>query len=181
MDGWTVFDTAVKIGLGAIITGIVGLRVLARTQAHELRKLNDERYLSSLLFCSEQGAKVAGYIRLYMGELIDLLEEARTRPIPLDIDEVRATLKPRDQRMSELEDAGNALNARLRLLGLESARTHLSVATEEFISFRNSVFGDKRVPELQETRTHGQKMVTAIASFYSALGTAYQLKFQPSA
>lgn len=176
MDWPTVVNDAVKIGLGALIAGAVTYAVLVRTQKHELRKLRDERYEKALLFCSDKAVELSSFMRGYVGIVLGRLS---VQP-PATAQILQELMRDRyGSKWAEFEASGNALKARLLLLGLTDIRRELANGVEKFIEFSNAIDSGGPVPSVSEATECGTAINTAGKKFHELLGEEYERRFKP--
>ena len=117
MTGIEVIDTAVKIGLGAVITGVASYFIAKSNQKHEVDREHLRRARDTLETVSEELEKVHKYsVELYAAASVFLNKPPGTHPPPQD-DESLVTQAIDTARIL------HRLESRLLLLGLKGAES----------------------------------------------------------
>ena len=165
-----VVDSAVKIGLGAIVAGISAL-VLAKAQhRNTLDKARIDREFQLLKEVAEQVERFTHSALKYWALAADWHRALRTNADAKRSEQLR-------QAQSELFDRFNdvtAAEASLLLMGQEAAQCELRTYGEFVVSFRKSVTNASEPMSDEVINDYRTYFLRARATFFSALHAIYR-------
>ena len=167
-----VIDTAIKIGFGALITGIASHYLAKNSHERELTKLTITRRLDSLEQVTEKAEAHFSAWRRYSGSLGGIYN-GRNPPDP-DFSETQwKRIKERDRAFLDSRDGMGLAVARLRLLGLTEAADLVNGYNKAVGEFRDRMILQKETPTHEEFIAARKATNKKIKEFYLAISTAY--------
>ncbi len=167
-----VLDTAVKIGLGAGITGLASYLIAKHNHDRDLIKVAFTRRQESLEQVTEKTEVHFSAWRRYCGSLGGIYS-GRNPPAPSFSEQQWKKVRLRDTAFLESRDGMGHAVARLRLLGLTNAADLVNEYNAIVGEFRDKMILQKETPThdyFKDTRSRsGEK----IREFYAAISAAY--------
>lgn len=172
-----VADTAVKIGLGAVVTGVSAYLLAGRGHAHTLaRDLATKRIgiLESACADAEEYFSYCTHLHNAIGPYAVQNESAERK----QTDEEREAIEQAHEGLRKALDARNKARSKISLLGASNALEHLTKFNDTLskyrkpIAFEDRMHTSKRHSELvEEFRSHKQAFYSAAAAFMKNAGS----------
>lgn len=172
-----IADTAVKIGLGAIISGIATYRVARQNHDHEHKKDKIARRVDGI----ERAAADTDLYFDVFGDLIAITDGHITRfpnkktfdlTDDVDIDLYRELRNVDDVFVSSRSHLSNAIS-RLHLLGLAEITVPLEEIQQIESNIRTEILFDLTLPTKDKLQTWRDDIKAAKLQFFEAIGDAY--------
>lgn len=167
-----VLDTAIKIGLGATLTGLASYFIARHNHDRDLKKMAFARRLETLEQVAEKAELHFSAWRRYCASLGGIYS-GRNPPDPDFSESQWQKIRSRDKDFLESREGIGLAVARLRLLGLTNAA--------DLVNEYNKVVGDLRDPMILHRKTPSHEIFkesrTAstgkIREFYAEISKAY--------
>lgn len=172
-----VLDTAIKIGFGALITGIASHYLAKNSHERELSKLALTRRLDSLEQVTEKAEAHFSAWRRYSSSLGGIYS-GRNPPSPNFSDTQWKRIRERDRAFLDSRDGMSLAVARLRLLGLTDAADLVNSYNKAVGEFRDRMILQKETPTHDEFIAARKAAGKKIKEFYAAISAAYLAKTQ---
>jgi hypothetical protein len=168
-----VLDTAVKIGLGAGITGLATFLIARQNHDRELRKLSFTRRQDSLEQVTEKAEAFFSAWRRYCSTLGGIYS-GRHPPDPSFSDGHWKRIRTRDAAFLESRDGMGLAVARLRLLGLTEAADVVNEFNKIVGEFRDQMILQRKTPTHEEFKSCRVGSSDKIKKFYATISSAYR-------
>lgn len=176
MTGLDVLDSAVKIGLGALIAGLSGLHLSKAQHANSLQKARIEREFQLLKDVAEKVERFTTASLRYWALVADWhRKRART---------------PEAAKPQQLEEAGKGLfdifsevtsaEALLLLMGHEDAQIELRKYGDLVASFRRSTSVPEPLISQEQFEDFRLSFLRARSEFFNLLSKKYQMVSTPA-
>jgi hypothetical protein len=174
-DLLSIIDTAVKIGLGALITGVSAYAVNAKNHRNEKEKYLLDRKVQTIEVCAE---KIDQFFDAWLGILSKLGAITRRmedsgKPLTGISKAAFKQIKERDAISVVAWPARNYAISRFRILGAETVVNELAKSSEPYKLLRERIIFENDIPsfdehvELKKELDEIKKNVhDAIAKFY---------------
>jgi len=164
-----IVDSAVKIGLGALIAGASGW-LLAKTQySHELHKGKVQREFDLLKDIAEKVERFTHSALKYWAISAEWHRARRTNPDATKSENLLATQKELFGRFNELTSA----EAFLLLLGQKAAQSQLRNYGEHVMSYRRAVSRASEPMSDEQIEDYRLYILKARESFFDRLSDMY--------
>lgn len=164
-----IIDSAVKIGLGALIAG-ASAWFLARGQySHDLRKGKVEREFELLKEISEKVERFTHSALKYWAISADWHRARRTNPEAAKSENLLSTQRELFGRFNELTSA----EAFLLLLGQKSAQEQLRVYGEHVMNYRRTVSRSSSPMSEKDIEDYRMYIIRARESLFERLNEMY--------
>lgn len=164
-----IIDSAVKIGLGALIAG-ASAWLLARGQySHDLRKGKVSREFELLKDIAEKVERFTHSALKYWAISADWHRARRTNPDAPKSDNLLATQKELFGKFNELTSA----EAFLLLLGQKDAQAHLRAYGEHVMTYRRSMSRSSTPMSDEEIEHYRMYILRSRESFFERLNEMY--------
>lgn len=173
MTWMDIVDSAIKIGLGALIAGSVSLFTLRMTHRNE----RDKEFRAHRIKTIEI---VAGYVDEFFNAHLRLvskiawyvdLHDGSATPIT---DEMEESIRKPDQELLSASDGLRIARFRLRLLGADRCVKELKHAANLVMEFRNKCAADRQFPSAKRVESHRQEVDQYKESAYAELRAIYE-------
>ena len=172
MDWIDVIDSAVKIGLGAAISGIGALLLTRDTHAREMQKIAHVRRLDSLEQVSEKAEECFSAWRRLASKLGGIYA-GRNPPDPDFSERQWKQILVRDREFLEARQSLEHAVARLRLLSAREAATCLAKFSSMVGEFRESLILQRETPSREGFARTRAEVKECIREFHEALSAIY--------
>lgn len=133
-----VADTAVKIGLGAIISGLTGYALATTNHNRDLKKELIKTKTRILEEACSEAESYFSYVNKFLNSLGFLIVESH-EGIREQTKEEQAIIESLHAEMNEALNCRNRAKAKISLLGLTSALNHINQFNETLTYMRNIV------------------------------------------
>lgn len=167
-----IIDTAVKIGLGALISGASTYLVAKHNHQRELKKLSFQRRLDSLEKASELAEK---FINAWLSAASTLGGIYNGRHAPeADFSERQwERIKGKDKSLLEAREAQYLVVAKLRLIGATSAADKLNDLHKVISKFRDPLILQRETPSKEEFFEARKEVRSLIDAFHLEMSNLY--------
>jgi hypothetical protein len=168
-----IVDSAIKIGLGALIAGSVSLFTLRITQRNEREKEFRAHRIKTIEI-------IAGHVDEFFNAHLRLISKiawyadlhgAGATPVT---DEMEESIQKPDQELLSASDGLRIAGSRLRLLGADDCVKHLKRAANLVMEFRNQCATDRELPSSARIESHRQEVDLLKEKTYEALHAIYE-------
>lgn len=170
-----VLDTAVKIGLGALISGSFAYFGNRFSHKAQQKKFMHEHKIKVIEEISQQldvyFSAASGYVNLYAGMVKKL--EPDTEEVTLEKNQIRA-LKNKDGLLVESWVEKNAAKSRLRLLKATEVSGALSDFSAIEYDFRENIVFNRNYPNYNEIGVYRARFLKAKNNVLGALAEEYE-------
>lgn len=167
-----VIDSAVKIGLGAIVGGVFSVIVLRMNHQNERTKEIRSHKIKMVEKAVDLSEEFFNAHAKYLSRLTWIVEKAGGAPIAIDL-EMGAALKERDTPLIERADGSRVATSRLSLLSAEKCADSLKTVTVAAMDFRNEIMRKGALPSSDELEDHKQKFVDMRTNFQRHIAELY--------
>lgn len=172
MEWIEVVDSAVKIGLGAIISGLATYIVTKQTHVRELQKIAYIRRLDSLEQVSDKTEQHFATWRSLTGKLGGIYS-GRHPPAPNFSEAQWKQILAKDKDLLGTKEELDHAIARLRLLSATDAAACLSAYSKSVRDFRNNLILQRQTPTKEEFDLARKEAKRCITKFHEAMSTTY--------
>ena len=167
-----VVDSAVKIGLGALISGVVTYLAAKHSHERELQKISFVRRLDSLEQVSEKAeAHFVSWRRF--ASRIGGIYSGRNAPSPDFSEKQWNLILTRDKDLLETREALGYAVARLRLLSATEAASCLSNFSKIVGEFRDDLILKRETPKPENFRNVRKEVNECIKRFHEEMSLTY--------
>jgi len=169
-----IIDSAVKIGLGAVISGIVAYTTLKATHNHEKAKESRAHKIKTLEMIAEKCDLYFIAHSRFKGVLGGILKDRPTEDeYPLTEDQLNR-LNKSDSDLFAARDGVQIATSRLVLLGANEALKHLTKVVENTADLRNNLRRDKIAPSTADLGKIDETIRNDIGNFRQELSKFYK-------
>lgn len=168
----SIVDTAVKIGLGAVITGLITYHVAKLNHERDLKKLLALRRLEALEKISEQAEQFFSHWRKLASRLGGVLK-GNNPPATAFSEDQWKSIKARDKSLLEARDTMYQVLARLHLLKANAAADYIAEISKLVGDFREPLILQKEIPSRESLKETRQSINALITKFHDELSTLY--------
>ena len=169
-----ILDSAIKIGLGALISGIATYKTLKATHAHDKSKESREHKIKSLEMISEKCDIFFVAYGRYKGTLDGILKDrSMMEEFPLNEDQLERLLES-DVNLFPARDGVQIATSRLVLLGANEALKHLTKVVENIADLRNDIRHNKIAPSTADLKMTNETVSNAFGDFRQELRKIYE-------
>ncbi|BBL88996.1 hypothetical protein VroAM7_16490 [Vibrio rotiferianus] len=167
-----ILDTTVKIGLGALISGITTWKVTQLQHKNEDEKQRRIRKLESLESVAEQVEIFSHHTMVYWARIVDYTRRTNsgfkhTDEFLKEVNEARANLYSSYKNL-------NSAESKLLLLGLADSQQSLRVFGEAVSSFYAEIYIGKHGKPLDEVKLWREDILENRRIFFEELSSAYE-------
>ncbi len=175
MEWIDVVDSAVKIGLGAAISGLATYLVTRHNHSREREKILYVRRLDSLESVSD---KMEEHFEAWrrMASKLGGIYSGRNRPAPDFSNKQWNEIIARDKELLATRDSLNHSIARLRLLSAGEAAACLSEYSKTLGDFRDELILQRTTPSQEEFNVVRKNLRESIATFHEEMSKTYHSK-----
>lgn len=167
-----VIDTAVKVGLGAAISGIATYQVTRLNHSSDISKELAKRKVEALTYSIEKlELYFAAFSRCY-ARLTGFLQ-AGTEPGNFPVEKLKL-YKEVDQELVKARDARAVASSRLRLVGQSEAARLIAKISAVERKLRDKVIFDKKIPSLDELNEISKEINEIKKTIYELLAKAFE-------
>ncbi|MFG8458331.1 hypothetical protein ACEOSC_23860 [Pseudomonas aeruginosa] len=172
MTALEVLDSAVKIGLGALIAGISTFLLSRHQHARELEKARINREFEVLKQTAEQIELFTHVALKYWAFIVEWGRYKRTQRTMPDarIDALESSIT---ELFSSFKEMSNA-EAKLLLLGYKSAQNKARIYGELITSLRREVHRDSTPLTEEQAQAWRTKILTAREELFDELSSCYR-------
>ncbi|SDR72635.1 hypothetical protein SAMN05216198_0206 [Halopseudomonas litoralis] len=179
MDWIEVIDSAVKIGLGAAISGIGAFLLTRDAYSREIQKIAHVRRLDSLEQVSEKAEECFSAWRRLASKLGGVYA-GRNPPDPDFSERQWKQILVRDREFLETRQSLEHAVARLRLLSAREAATRLAKFNSMVGEFRESLILQRATPSREGFARTRAEVEECIREFHEALSAIYLSADEPA-
>lgn len=172
MDWIEVVDSAVKIGLGAAISGVATFLLTRDTHTKEMQKISHVRRLDSLEQVSEKAEECFSAWRRLASKLGGIYA-GRHPPDPEFSERQWKHILGRDRDFLETRQSLEHAVARLRLLSEVEAATLLAKFSTMVSDFRERLILQRETPSREDFARARGEVKDCIREFHEALSVTY--------
>jgi len=171
-----VADTAVKIGLSSLITGVVTFLAMRQKASTEKSKMKLEKQAKMFEQISDD---IHGYIEAvqyffsYIAGVLFKKKQCAGEEVTKFSEEQFEIIKNYNTKMTETWKTRDAAKARLALLNDSSVVKKLKEIEDIAESARNQIFFEKVIPDYADFTESRKKLSKTIDSLNSELSNAY--------
>ncbi len=164
-----VVDTAVKIGLGALISGVTTYFLTKNTHSNDKKKSLIEKRVSVLEFSTENIDPYFHALSEFMARVDGILRSGEEPGIKTDEDWELLNIRECDNDLVKSRAARGVAVSRLRLIGAKDIiiKLHEIISIEN--EFRQQVMFDKTIPTNQQLVDYRNSIGEETNKFYTAL------------
>jgi len=167
-----VLDTAIKIGLGAAITGGTSYLISKHNHDREIKRISFLRRQEALEQITEKAENYFSAWRRYCSALGGIYSGSNP-PNPSFTDPQWKVIKERDQTLLDARDSiGNAV-ARLRLLGATDVADLVNEYGRPVGEFRDRIILQKQTPSHDEFKAVAKLSHEKMKAFYASVSKVY--------
>ncbi|CAK2046431.1 conserved hypothetical protein [Vibrio crassostreae] len=169
-----VVDTAVKIGLGSVITGFFTYLGLKFSHKSDQKKFMLEHKVKVIEEISEQAD---AYFIAWVGVITKV--SGLTKSMPHDIETVEFTpnqikiIRERDTVLVQAWSSKESIKSKLRLLNANSVGKAFANCSNLECEIRELLFFTKKYPNFNEVDEYRMRVNDAQCEFHKALAKAY--------
>ncbi|MGF1881611.1 hypothetical protein [Vibrio splendidus] len=169
-----VVDTAVKIGLGSLITGCFTYLGLNVSHKSDQKKFMLEHKVKVIEEISQQADT---YFIAWMGVITKVLGITKSKPhdletIELTSNEIKA-INDKDQILTETWSTKESIKSKLRLLNANPAGKAFVECSNLECEIRELLFFQMKCPNYNEVNAYSERVSNAQRKFHKALAKAY--------
>jgi len=175
MDIFDLADTALKIGLGAAVSGVATFKVAKLNHDREVDKQALVRRLDSLEKASLSFQQYAHAWRLWCGRLVGLLKGENPPTESLSKAQL-SKFTDVDQDYQKAREHLIVAVAGLHLLGAHEAISALNAVVGAIAAFRDDVVFRKKVPTMEQYDDFMRRVSDLKKTFEMTLSTLYMKK-----
>lgn len=164
-----VVDSAVKIGLGALISGIATYKVSALNHSKDVHKSIVNKKISMLEEISVHAEEYFYFCTMLSNNVRGAQHTAKNVGEPL----TKAQLDRFQSTQKELRDVLSSRNkaaSKIKILSIPAAEEALTVHNEALSEFRRIVFFDRKMPTFEECEKYKSQRKKQVDIFYKAIG-----------
>lgn len=172
MDVYSLVDTAIKIGLGALITGVGTYCVAKLNHERELKKIGTIRKIDLIEKVSEQ-AELYFYGWQRMASSLGGIYSGRNIPTDGFSAVQWKKIKERDEAFLSSKEHVYQVIARLRLLGANEAANLLGEMNKSIGKFRDPMILKRTTPTHEEFKKVREEVNEYIKKFHGQLCSLY--------
>jgi hypothetical protein len=168
-----ILDTSVKIGLGAIISGIVTYKVTALSHSGELRKLYWTRRIEAIEKASEAAEDYFNKWLRFASQVGGFLKSSKGLAVELP-PSVKEELKRLDVEYRQASENRRHVVAKLRLLGAFDAADKLIEVQNLVSEFRNDILLHNNIPTYDKHKELLEQIRHNMMDFHKMMSEQYQ-------
>jgi len=173
-DTLDIIDTAVKIGLGALISGFSTYFVTSKNHSAEKSKKLIEKRIQILEFSTENIEPYFYALRNYASKLDGSLKHGLPPGKTTSKVLTEHKLRERDAAVIEYREKKAVAISRLKLIGEEKVTNKLKEVSELENEFRQILIFEKTIMTPEELNDWRQRLKHSIDDYYEALQVAFE-------
>ncbi|MBL4898697.1 MAG: hypothetical protein JKX76_03500 [Colwellia sp.] len=168
-----IIDTAVKIGFGALISGITTYMITHKSQRVELDKEARDKKIKTLEFSIENLEPFFFEYEVFLAILDGHLRSKRITGKVTDDEWFDFGYQKFDDELVSTRKKKNSSISRLNMIGMYPLTEKILEINEIENQFRQKVIFEKYIPNAEELSEHTKPYLKAKKSFYAAVNESF--------
>ncbi|MEI6893552.1 MAG: hypothetical protein V5789_02755 [Colwellia sp.] len=164
-----VVDTAVKIGLGALISGVATYKVSSLNHSKGIEKVIIDKKISMLEEISED-AETYFYFASSLSNTIGGMQKIATNFGGSLTEQQKKRISKRHEGFLDILAARNKAASKIKMLGIGDAEDAINEFNETLSELRNLVVFEKVMITIEEKEAFSDRFKLSKDDFYKAIG-----------
>ncbi|MCF5729902.1 hypothetical protein K3H43_21385 [Aeromonas veronii] len=164
-----VVDSAIKIGLGALISGIATYKISALNHSKDVHKSIINKKISMLEEISVHAEEYFYFCTMFSNTVRGARHCAINKGEPLTESQLEMFISTQ-AGLNDVLSSRNKAISKIKILSIPAAEEAVNAHNDALNAFREIVFFDKKMPTDDDIETYISQRMINVDKFYKAIG-----------